>query len=137
MSKFKSQEPSKKKQKTNNNSNGFAIRLIGIYFIKYLNALKLNQHQRNTFDSSKLYTDFIQPSIDTWKHTKQEECAALPAIQIHFALVNVFYENYLNKLEQEDLQSLAAAFEEMIKYYLNKKDASLGSRLTLVEAVSR
>lgn len=111
--------------------------LITIYFVEFTNALKLNQHQLKSFESSVVgvFEQFVKPSIQAWIKTKDNiEATILPAMRIHSTLITAFFETYTSKLSKEDWEWLATLY--LAVFHHSVKLDTLGSRIVAVTCVS-
>ncbi|KAK4518451.1 BHLH domain-containing protein [Mucor velutinosus] len=107
--------------------------LITIYFVEFTNALKLNQHQLKSFESSVVgvFEQFVKPSIQAWIKTKDNiEATILPAMRIHSTLITAFFETYTSKLSKEDWEWLATLY--LAVFHHSVKLDTLGSRIVAV-----
>ncbi|KAL7313294.1 hypothetical protein PS15m_007055 [Mucor circinelloides] len=127
-------KPVSKKQKK---STTVSALLIAIYFVEFTNALKLNQHQLKSFESSvmELFEQFVKPSILAWTKTKDNvEATVLPAMRIHATLITAFFETYTSKISEKDQGWLASAY--LTIFNDNIKLDTLGSRIVAATCAS-
>lgn len=130
------EEPLSKKQKkaADSNSGNFAATMIVVYFVEFVNGLKLNQHQLRTFEESAMsvYMNFVKPSVSGWTKSNIES-TILPAMQIHSALTSVFFEVYFSKIDSKDREWLAKSYMQVFQD--NVKSDTLGSRIVVATSV--
>lgn len=141
--KASSDEPVTKKQKKSAHSNGkinknnSTAALITVYFVEFTNALKLNQQQVRTFEEPvmSVFDNFVKPVINKSAGTKSDnDDDVLPAMQIHSALISVFYEVYFLKINAKDQEWLAESYLQIFNKSI--KSNTLGSRIAVASSVS-
>lgn len=133
----KDKPASKKQKKTAHVSTKSEALLITIYFVEFTNALRLNQHQLRTFESSvmEIFESFVKPSINAWMNTKENvEVTILPAMRIHSTLYTTFFESYTSKINENDQQWLADSYLKIFNE--NIRLNTLGSRIVTATCVS-
>lgn len=104
--------------------------LMTIYFVEFTNALKLNQHQLKSFESSvvDLFEQFVKPSMQAWiKIQDNAEATVLPAMRIHSTLITAFFETYTCRISKEDQAWLASVY--LTTFGNSIKWDTLGSRI--------
>ncbi|ORX43724.1 hypothetical protein DM01DRAFT_310112 [Hesseltinella vesiculosa] len=81
--------------------------LVSSYMVCFVSSLRLGFHQRRWFEQSsvQLFTSLLQPSM---LQTTDNVDNALPALQVHFALANAFYDVYWLKLDPAVRDELAS-----------------------------
>ncbi|KAI9316049.1 Urb2/Npa2 family-domain-containing protein [Dichotomocladium elegans] len=93
-------------------------RLLSVFFARFIDAVKLSQHQRHTFEQhSRILLDrYIRPGLE--KLEDLEGCV-LPAMQIHSALTNsmtdVYWITMQDDVRESIIQALCRIFEQNIK----------------------
>lgn len=125
-----------KKEKTEFKNKSWIVALISMYFVEFVQALKLSQHQLKNFEAPVMfvYDSFVKPCISNWNDSKSNvESSILPAIQIHSALSAAFFRIYISKFEASELEWLAKSYSDIFKKY--KKAETMLSRLIIVTTV--
>lgn len=128
---------SKKQKKSAAVSTKSDALFITVYFVEFTNALKLNQHQLKSFESSvgDLFEQFVKPSIQVWTKTKDSvEATILPAMRIHSTLTTAFSETYTSKISSEDQAWLAKTY--LTIFHDSTKLDTLGFRIAAATCVS-
>ncbi|KAI8065825.1 Urb2/Npa2 family-domain-containing protein [Gongronella butleri] len=107
--------------------------LVSAYTVHFVAALRLGFHQRQWFERSSvaLFERLLQPSMT---HVSDVATHALPALQVHFALANAFYDVYWLKLDTAARNALAATWTRLFQQATHENTPT--SRLFLIHCAN-
>lgn len=110
------------------------VALIAMYFVEFIHAMKLSQHQLKNFEApvTVVYESFVKPSIQNYNPLNVEE-TILPAFQIHSALASAFFPIYIAKFEASELEGLASIYSKVFKEHV--KADTMVSRFVIINTV--
>ncbi|CAO3616277.1 unnamed protein product [Cunninghamella blakesleeana] len=120
---------SKKSHTTATSINKLATLLITPYLVEFINSLRLGHQQRQQFKATtlKLYEDYLLPSFNKESDIQSN---ILPALQIHFALTNAFYDAYWIHIPVESREWIISQLKSL--FLIERYKESLSSKLFLV-----